>query len=51
MEEEFVTISREEYDKLTEESQKLSALECAGVDNWCGYDEAMEMVREWNEDN
>jgi hypothetical protein len=26
------------------------ALEGAGVDNWCGYDEAMQLFKEMNED-
>lgn len=31
--------------KLREKEQLLDALEAAGVDNWEGYDEAMEMLR------
>ena len=45
-----VTISKEEYDSLLEASDKLLALEGAGVDNWEGYDEAMEMMREMSEE-
>jgi hypothetical protein len=44
--EEMVTISKKEYEDLLEESSKLSCLEAAGVDNWSGYDFAMEMFRE-----
>ncbi len=39
-----VTITREEYDNLLEDSKVLQALENAGVDNWEGYDFAMEEV-------
>jgi hypothetical protein len=48
---ETVTISKEEYESLLEDSNKLLALEGAGVDNWEGYDEAMEMMREMNEED
>jgi len=44
--EETVTISKKEYESLLEDSEKLSALEAAGVDNWEGYDDAMEMMQE-----
>lgn len=39
-------ISKEEYKRLIERDTKLSALECAGVDNWEGYGIAMEMVED-----
>lgn len=42
MEENTVTISVKEYEKLTRALRKLYALEGAGVDNWEGYDFAME---------
>ena len=42
MNEEMVTITKEEYDNLLDSDSKLSALEGAGVDNWEGYDYAME---------
>jgi len=45
-----VTISTEEYESLLEASDKLLALEGAGVDNWEGYDCAMEMMREMSEE-
>ena len=44
--EETVTISKKEYESLLEDSEKLSALEAAGVDNWEGYDNAMEMMKD-----
>lgn len=39
-----VTISREEYETLQHDSKVLEALFNAGVDNWEGYDFAMEEV-------
>ena len=42
MEEETVTISQEEYKELLDCQFKLSCLESGGVDNWEGYDWAME---------
>lgn len=44
--EEMVTITKKEYDSLCEDAAKLTALECAGVDNWSGYDFAMDILRE-----
>lgn len=37
-----VTIPQEEYDELLDREWKLTCLENAGVDNWDGYDWAME---------
>jgi len=37
-----VTVSVEEYTKLIQARTKLQCLENCGVDNWSGYDEAME---------
>lgn len=39
-----VTITREEYDNLLRDSEILQALENAGVDNWEGYEFAMEDI-------
>ena len=39
---EMVTIPKEEYQRLLKDSKKLNALENGGVDNWGGYDYAME---------
>ena len=39
-----VTISREEYEQLQDDSALLSALRSAGVDNWEGWDQALELV-------
>lgn len=41
---EFVTIPAKEYARLCEDQRKLDALEAAGVDNWDGYDWAMEAL-------
>ena len=45
-----VVFDFKKYDKLCEESQFLSALECVGVDSWSGYETAIEMLEEWNEE-
>ena len=38
----MTTITQKEYDELLDDARKLSALECAGVDNWEGYGYAMD---------
>ena len=38
----IVTITQKEYGNLLEARAKLSALQNRGVDNWEGYDEAMD---------
>ena len=43
MENETVTIPKEEYEKLLDDSDMLNCLESCGVDNWEGYDDAVEM--------
>ena len=50
MSKETVTITKEKYDYLVESYQWLCALESAGVDNWCGYDHAKEILKEWDEE-
>ena len=40
METETITITRAEYQRLLEDSNKLLALKSVGVGNWEGYDEA-----------
>jgi len=42
-----VTISKERLKELEDKEQVLNALEGAGVDNWEGYDIAMESI--WGE--
>lgn len=43
---EMITITKEEYEQLLDDSKKLNCLECCGVDNWGGWDDAMEIYRE-----
>ena len=45
-----VTIGADELHDLRQEAGKLRALEAAGVDNWSGYDYAMQLWREDRED-
>jgi len=44
MNEETVTISKSEYDRLVRDSIFLGCLEQCGVDNWDGYYEAGKMI-------
>ena len=44
MEQETVTISKKEYEELLADSKLLLYLQGAGVDNWEGYDYAIEMM-------
>jgi hypothetical protein len=46
MEKYLVTINKRLLQKLIEDRDKLRALENAGVDNWDGYDFAMENMME-----
>lgn len=39
-----VTISGSRFRELTDAEAKLNALESAGVDNWEGYDHAMDIL-------
>ena len=50
METETITITRAEYQRLLEDSNKLLALKSVGVGNWEGYDEAMELFKEIQEE-
>ena len=45
-----VTITREEYQDLLDDSRMLRALEDAGVDNWSGCDYARELYYDRQED-
>lgn len=38
---EFTLMATAVYDKLQERLTKLRKLETAGVDNWCGYSDAL----------
>lgn len=40
---EMVTITKAEYDALVEREKWLCYLEAAGVDNWSGWDDAMQL--------
>ncbi|MCY9737490.1 hypothetical protein M5X17_27695 [Paenibacillus alvei] len=46
----MVTITEGEYEILLRRSHKLSCLEAFGVDNWRGYDDAMSMFLEDEEE-
>jgi len=43
MEDKTITISLKEYEELQEAANFLGCLEATGVDNWEGYDEAVEL--------
>ena len=43
--EETITISKAEYDRLCRAELKLECLEAGGVDNWDWYGEAMQEYR------
>ena len=43
---ETVTISKKDYEELRRDSVMLSALEEFGVDNWQGYEDAMESIND-----
>lgn len=43
--EETIIISKKLYNELIAAAEKLSVLEAVGVDNWEGYDIAMEMLQ------
>jgi hypothetical protein len=46
MDEKMVTIPESEYQRLLNDSEMLGCLEACGVDNWCGWDDAMELFAE-----
>jgi len=41
-----ITISKEEYEELLKDQKLLQCLQAAGVNNWDGYDYAIEMMQE-----
>jgi len=45
--EETVEISVKEYERLKERDAVLSCLEMAGVDNWSGYGERWDFLKEY----
>lgn len=48
--EETVTISKKEYDSLLDDALWRTCVENAGVDNWSGYEYAMEEYHEGEDD-
>ncbi len=44
MDEETITITKSEYDRLVKDSEWLDCLEAAGVDNWQGFDDARDIL-------
>lgn len=46
MKEETITIPQEEYDQLKADQNLLYTLQAAGVDNWDGYELAVEASEE-----
>lgn len=49
MEKEFVTITQKRYEELLQTERFMRALEVSGVDNWDGYDFAVDILDQ--EDN
>ena len=49
--EETVTITKKEYEELKEDASIYRALQAAGVDNWEGWDFAMDLLDEVNNEN
>lgn len=47
----YTVVEESYYNSLEKDSTKLSCLECAGVDNWSGWDYAMEeFLKEYPDD-
>lgn len=46
----MIEISLEEYDALIADQNLLEALRNAGVDNWEGWDDAIDALHEGDED-
>lgn len=44
---ETITITKEEYQYLTDRDFELSCLESGGVDNWSWYDESLQEYRDY----
>lgn len=41
-----ITLDKAAYDELVEQATWADALDCAGVDNWGGYENAQQVFRE-----
>ena len=39
-----VVVRKDDFERLIAKADKLDALEAAGVDNWSGYDYAMDLL-------
>lgn len=48
--EKMITITQKEFDQLCHDSNFLNCLQGCGVDNWDGYDYAIEAFEEMNEE-
>lgn len=48
LEDDKVTIDKKDFIQFIMDANKLYALEAGGVDNWEGYDDAMEAMRDGN---
>ena len=46
----MVSITEDEYKELKRESMLLHFLKWGGVDNWEGWDDAIERLNEWEEE-
>lgn len=46
----MITIPRAMYEDFLDTERWLDALMAAGVDNWDGYDNALEILEKWNEE-
>lgn len=46
-EEPMVQITKVEYNNLVKDQKWLRCLEGAGVDNWDGWDYAVDLLNEW----
>lgn len=47
--EEMISISVEKYEELMEDSRMFAALRASGVDDWEGYEYALELADKWDE--
>ncbi len=45
-----VFVPKERYDKLKRDAEMYYALQEAGVDNWDGYEYAMDILDEWEDE-
>ena len=49
--EETITIPKKEYEQLCKDSEFYHALRSAGVDNWDGWDYALEILEDNENEN